>query len=143
MSIHEGPGFNEWLRTELKARGMPQRQLARKAGVDHSTISRLVQHGRTPSLATATKLARALGHQGDVSQYLASVATTTVNPTARVEYALCADALLGATEVRQVMQYYLALRADRLSQGASRPQVRATRLLPEPRDVRGPRQRHK
>lgn len=143
MSIYKGPGFNEWLRTELKARGMPQRQLARKSGVDHSTISRLLQQDRTPSLKTATKLARALGHQGDTSQYVASVTTTTLHPIARVEYALCADALLGATEVRRVMQYYLATRGDRLFQGASPPNDAATRLRLEPRAMRGTGQRLK
>lgn len=119
MSIHKGPRFNGWLRTELMARRMPQRQLARKSGVHHSTISRLVQHDRTPSLATATKLARALGHEGDALQYVASVATTSRNPTARVEYALGADEALGAEDVRQVMLYYLALRARRTSRGAA------------------------
>ena len=37
------------------------------------------------------------------------------NPTARVEYALRADESLSEPQVRQVMEYYLALRMRRLS----------------------------
>ena len=54
--------FNLWLRRQLRERPMSQRQLAALSGVDHSTISRLLRHDRTPSLATATKLAGALRH---------------------------------------------------------------------------------
>src|SRR3970282_2252093 len=57
MSVQNGRAFNEWLRSQLKAKKMSQRQLAQQAGVDHSTISRLIRGDRTPSLGTATKLA--------------------------------------------------------------------------------------
>src|SRR5665811_2066779 len=105
--------FNEWLRSRLKARKMSQRQLAQASGVDHSTISRLVRGDRTPSLGTATKLARGLREirdDADAPQYLGLVSGgTTMNPTARVEYALRADDALGEAQVRQVMEYYLCL----------------------------------
>ena len=58
MTGQEARAFNEWLRAQLKSKRMSQRQLAQQAGVDHSTISRLVRGDRTPSLGTATKLAR-------------------------------------------------------------------------------------
>jgi len=60
MAVQNGRGFNEWLRAQLKAKKMSQRQLAQQSGVDHSTISRLIRGDRMPSLGTATKLARGL-----------------------------------------------------------------------------------
>ena len=96
---------------------MSQRQLAQQSGVDHSTISRLIRGDRMPSLGTATKLARGLRElrdDADAPQYLGLVSSgVTVNPTARVEYALRADEALGEPQVRQVMEYYLAVRMRR------------------------------
>ena len=60
MTTENGRAFNEWLRAQLKAKKMSQRQLAQQSGVDHSTISRLIRGDRMPSLGTATKLARGL-----------------------------------------------------------------------------------
>jgi transcriptional regulator with XRE-family HTH domain len=123
MSAQNGRAFNEWLKTQLKAKKMSQRQLAQQSGVDHSTISRLVRGDRTPSLGTATKLARGLRELRDESEtphYFGLVATTTSHPTARVEYALRSDDTLNEPQVRQVMEYYLALRMRRLA--ATRPE---------------------
>jgi len=117
MSVQDPRGFNEWLRAQLKAKRMSQRQLAQQAGVDHSTISRLVRGDRTPSLGTATKLARGLREirdESDSPAYFGHVSTTTTtNPTARVEYALRSDDVLSDAHVRQIMDYYLAVRARR------------------------------
>ena len=113
MAKSSGRAFNEWLRTQLKAKKMSQRQLAQQSGVDHSTISRLVRGDRMPSLGTATKLARGLrelGEQDDGPQYLGVLGSSTQNPTARIEYALRADEALNEPQVRQIMEYYLALR---------------------------------
>jgi transcriptional regulator with XRE-family HTH domain len=102
--------FNDWLRRELKARRMTQRQLADRSGVDHSTISRLLSGDRVPSLATVLKLARALGGlppdaaPDDLRQRAAR------HPITHVEYALRADDRLSEGEVRQLMAQYLALR---------------------------------
>ena len=63
MTTDNGRAFNEWLRAQLKAKKMSQRQLAQQSGVDHSTISRLIRGDRMPSLGTATKLARGLRAQ--------------------------------------------------------------------------------
>jgi len=49
------PGFGAWLAQRMHARGMSQRQLAHRAGIDHSTISRLLR-GRVPTLSTALAL---------------------------------------------------------------------------------------
>jgi len=120
MTRSNGRAFNEWLRAQLKAKKMSQRQLAQQSGVDHSTISRLVRGDRMPSLGTATKLARGLrelGENDDGPQYLGLMGGGVQNPTARVEYALRADEALSEAQVRQVMEYYLAMRLRRM--GAS------------------------
>lgn len=118
MTRTNGRAFNEWLRAQLKAKKMSQRQLAQQSGVDHSTISRLVRGDRMPSLGTATKLARGLrelGENDDGPQYLGLIGGGGVqNPTARVEYALRADEALSEAQVRQVMEYYLAVRMRRV-----------------------------
>jgi transcriptional regulator with XRE-family HTH domain len=117
MAKSSGRAFNEWLRTQLKAKKMSQRQLAQQSGVDHSTISRLVRGDRMPSLGTATKLARGLrelGEQDDGPQYLGVLGSATQNPTARIEYALRADDALNEPQVRQIMEYYLAVRMRHL-----------------------------
>jgi transcriptional regulator with XRE-family HTH domain len=125
MTEQNGRPFNEWLRAQLRAKKMSQRQLAQASGVDHSTISRLVRGDRTPSLGTATKLARGLRElrdDADAPQYLGFVSSgATVNPTARVEYSLRADDALGEPQVRQIMEYYLAVRMRRYA----RPVVQA------------------
>ena len=127
MTTQNGRAFNEWLRAQLKAKKMSQRQLAQQSGVDHSTISRLIRGDRMPSLGTATKLARGLRElrdDADTPQYLGLVASGATNPTARVEYALRADELLSEPQVRQIMEYYLAVRMRRFGrafQGAARP----------------------
>jgi transcriptional regulator with XRE-family HTH domain len=116
MTTQNGRAFNEWLRAQLKVKKMSQRQLAQQSGVDHSTISRLIRGDRMPSLGTATKLARGLRElrdDADTPQYLGLVASGSTNPTARVEYALRADDLLSEPQVRQIMEYYLAVRMRR------------------------------
>lgn len=116
MTNQSGRAFNEWLRAQLKAKKMSQRQLALQSGVDHSTISRLIRGDRMPSLGTATKLARGLRElrdDADMPAYLGQVTSTSTNPAARVEYALRADDLLSDAQVRQIMEYYLAVRMRR------------------------------
>jgi transcriptional regulator with XRE-family HTH domain len=117
MTSSSGRAFNDWLRSQLKAKKMSQRQLAQQSGVDHSTISRLIRGDRMPSLGTATKLARGLRElreEDDGPQYLRLVGASSQNPTARVEYSLRADEVLSEAHVRQVMEYYLAIRRRRL-----------------------------
>ena len=48
-----------------------------------------------------------------MSQRKARFASGPTNPTARVEYALRADDLLSEPQVRQIMEYYLAVRMRR------------------------------
>jgi transcriptional regulator with XRE-family HTH domain len=129
MTTENGRAFNEWLRAQLKAKKMSQRQLAQQSGVDHSTISRLIRGDRMPSLGTATKLARGLREIRDDSDANAALGVVSVgpqNPTARVEYALRADEALTEPQVRQIMEYYLAVRVRRFARtyssvGAAEP----------------------
>jgi transcriptional regulator with XRE-family HTH domain len=129
MTTENGRAFNEWLRAQLKAKKMSQRQLAQQSGVDHSTISRLIRGDRMPSLGTATKLARGLREirdDSDTSTALGVVSVGPQNPTARVEYALRADEALSEPQVRQIMEYYLAVRVRRFARtyasvGSSEP----------------------
>lgn len=130
MTTQTGRAFNEWLRAQLKAKKMSQRQLAQQSGVDHSTISRLIRGDRMPSLGTATKLARGLRElreEGDMPAYLPFVSSGTTNPVARVEYALRSDDALGEPQVRQIMEYYLAVRMRRFG---ARPPADATLSRP-------------
>src|SRR4051812_17626053 len=53
------PVFGAWVRERLHARGMSQRQLARRAAVHPSTVSRILR-GAVPTLATALALQDAL-----------------------------------------------------------------------------------
>ena len=118
MTTDNGRAFNEWLRAQLKAKKMSQRQLAQQSGVDHSTISRLIRGDRMPSLGTATKLAKGLREihdDADTSAALNVVSVGPQNPTARVEYSLRADEALTEPQVRQIMEYYLAVRVRRFA----------------------------
>jgi transcriptional regulator with XRE-family HTH domain len=135
MASTNGRAFNEWLRAQLKAKKMSQRQLAQQSGVDHSTISRLVRGDRMPSLGTATKLARGLRElaEGDEGpQYLGLLGGATQNPTARVEYSLRADDALSEPQVRQVMEYYLAVRMRRLARTYGTEPSQLRRVEPAP-----------
>jgi transcriptional regulator with XRE-family HTH domain len=112
-----GRPFNEWLRAQLRAKKMSQRQLAQQSGVDHSTISRLIRGDRTPSLETATRLAKGLRELRDgqePTQYLGLLQQTPTNPVARVEYALRADETLDEADIRGVMEAYLSARIRRM-----------------------------
>lgn len=51
--------FSGWLRDALAERGISQRTLAMRTGIDHSTISRLTQ-GRSPSFDTAIAIIKIL-----------------------------------------------------------------------------------
>jgi len=148
MIEQNGRPFNEWLRSQLKAKKMSQRQLAQLSGVDHSTISRLIRGDRMPSLGTATKLARGLREIHDDAeppQYLGVVSSGTTNPVARIEYALRADELLAEADVRQVMEYYLSIRLRRFGSRGGPSRVTSARpgagagtrgVPPEPTPIR-------
>jgi transcriptional regulator with XRE-family HTH domain len=109
-----GQTFSEWLRLQLKARKMTQRQLAQKSGVDHSTVSRLLRGDRIPSLRTANPLAHSLGMPDGPDGIHRQGSWSSESPAARVERALRLDDLLDESQVRDVMNVYLASRRRRL-----------------------------
>lgn len=84
----------------MEERGMSGRQLAYRAGVDHSTISRLIRSDRTPSYDTARKLAEVL--ESD---------PTNVRT---VENAVVRDPVLEREDVDYLLDEYRRLRAQRL-----------------------------
>ena len=52
--------FGGWLRDAMAERRVSQRTLAMRTGIDHSTISRLLAGGRSPSLTTAVAIIKVL-----------------------------------------------------------------------------------
>ena len=115
LSERNAEGFREWLVGQLRARKMSQRQLAKKSGVDHSSISRLIRGDRVPSLRTAMRIARGIDPADQDAGGLRPATGTGASPAARVEYALRADDRLIEAEVREIMLYYLATRTGRPS----------------------------
>jgi gp16 family phage-associated protein len=115
MTASDGEEFSAWLNRRLAARGISQRQLARRAGVDHSTISRILNGSREPRRGTARRLEAAIG--GAWSRRLAEV--------------LRDDPVLAEGDVTRIVKLYLGLRAARMSgTGAGSPRR-------EPPDKRG------
>jgi transcriptional regulator with XRE-family HTH domain len=111
--------FRHWLELEMKSRGLSSRQLAASSGVDHSTISRLLYGDRSPSLETATRLARAIeapGSPGIIPPVLDERPGAT-SGLGRVEETLRADPALSHAQVRRIMEYSKAVRRQR--QGGS------------------------
>jgi transcriptional regulator with XRE-family HTH domain len=124
--------FNQWLRVQLKARNLSQRQLAQKSGVDHSTISRLTRGDRMPSLRTATMLVRGLSRAQDLGRVDDDSLGRNGSPAASVEYALRSDDLLSEGEVRRIMNVYLATRLRRHRGVATQASVQAPTRTPVP-----------
>ena len=105
----DDPAFGEWLRARMQARRMTQRQLARKAGIDHSTISRLLRGHRLPTLQTALQLQAALDPAGRPS---ASRDSPDLHPTI-LSAMLRSDGYLTDDEIGTVVELYARLVAAR------------------------------
>jgi transcriptional regulator with XRE-family HTH domain len=133
-----GRAFNQWLRVQLKARRLTQRQLAQKSGVDHSTISRLMRGDRTPSLRTAALLVRGLGTAIGLGWLDDQRLGRTGSPAAGVEYALRSDDLLSETEVGEIMNVYLDTRLRRTRSVATPAPMETTGTTPVPFVVQVP-----
>jgi transcriptional regulator with XRE-family HTH domain len=101
---------------------LSDRQLAGKSAIDHLTISRLLSGTRMPSLRTATWLALALGAP-DAPAKLEKMTTPSSSRSglAELEYALRADESLTDAQIRQIMDYYLAMRRGRPAARAAKP----------------------
>lgn len=53
--------FAIWLSRQLRRRRISQRELARRGGIDHSTISRILVGARAPSWSTVQRVAQVVG----------------------------------------------------------------------------------
>lgn len=53
--------FAVWLSRQLRRQRISQRELARRGGLDHSTISRLLVGGRAPNWSTVQRIAQVVG----------------------------------------------------------------------------------
>jgi plasmid maintenance system antidote protein VapI len=115
--VTESRDLGAWLRAELAARGMTQRQLGKSAGLHHSTISRLLRGERGPTFATVLQLEAALDRGGPL---LAQVAQSAMHP-ASLSAMLRNDGYLTDAQIAEVVTVYARLVAARASSGASRP----------------------
>jgi hypothetical protein len=85
-----------------------------------------------PSLRTATLLARGLDMAQDLGRLDDQRLGRTGSPTARVEYALRSDDLLSETEVREIMNVYVAARLRHPRSVATPAPMEAARSTPGP-----------
>jgi transcriptional regulator with XRE-family HTH domain len=122
--------FSDWLRVQLRSRRMSLRQLADRSGVNVSTVSRIVQGKRRPSLSTALRLSRVLapGPGGANPVLPLDLARSEADAVTNVERALRSDPRLSDAAVRRVMTLYHALR----SEAGSSVEIRRTRPTDTP-----------
>lgn len=112
--------FGDYLKQELRARNWSVRYLAFRAGVNHSTISRLIRGQRTPRLETVQRLHRALTS-------VAPIPPATPRPVSshdvfqRVADALALDPLLTPGALRQLIRHYEQLRNPNGLTSATQP----------------------
>jgi transcriptional regulator with XRE-family HTH domain len=123
------PGFGAWVRERLHARRMSQRQLARRAAVHPSTVSRILR-GAVPTLATALALQEAL----DPPEPSGSAADTPELHPALLSAMLRRDGLLTHDEIEDLVSTYAQLVAASSRRAARRPPVRVP--------ASGPREAH-
>ena len=128
--------FGDYLKQELHARNWSVRYLAFRAGVNHSTISRLIRSQRTPRLETVQRLHQALKPVPPI-QPVTPLASDPDAAFQRVADALALDPLLSPGAQRQLMRYYGQLRqpnrATPASQPGPTPSVRLCRVDVRPR----------
>ena len=103
--------YGERLRRELRARHWTMRYCALQAGVDHSTISRLVRGTRVPSLDTARRLDEALRGPSLSLGPAVRLSATNLDPIKRVADALSHDPVLDRHTREQVLRYYAHVRS--------------------------------
>lgn len=109
--------FAHWLAREMQVRQLSQRRLAQLAGLDHSTISRLVIGRSDPSLRTTKLIIRALHSPGQHTRPLPGFTLDTAgSPGARVEHALRSDPNLSAYDIRDILTLYHKRRRPRTEQ---------------------------
>ncbi len=98
--------FDAWLAAELEATALTPQRLARLAGLNRSTISRLLLGQRKPSVDTAARIAVAIQ-----STRPSAGPERRIDIVGRVRHELLADPDLKPRDVQQVMTRYARLRA--------------------------------
>lgn len=102
MSDFDAGHFRGWLRAEMRQRAISQRMLARRSGLNHSSISRLLSEDRTPSMGTMARLATALG--ADLPTY---VAPTRISGSADAQIRAALSALgVGPEDIEEMLSLY-------------------------------------
>jgi len=91
--------FRAWLDDGMRARRLTQRGLARLAGIDHSTISRLLRGDRSPEHRTVVALRVVLGPEP-------APRDRKPDPAEMLKRALRSDPTLTDAQVRRVMEFY-------------------------------------
>jgi transcriptional regulator with XRE-family HTH domain len=101
------------IREQLRIRRWSVRHLARRSGVDHSTISRILGGERMPSITTVRKVAAAFDSSDAAWQHSPALRPQEVRA---VVEALGADPALDAASLSDVVRLYLRLRAEPVSE---------------------------
>ena len=117
--------FDGWLRERMRARRLSQRQLAARAGVHHSTISRLLR-GAAPTLVTARALQAALDPR---SAHVHVRDSPELHP-AILAMMLRQDGFLTSDDIDRLISVYVQLVAARPRRPAASLPIagRATRM---------------
>ena len=105
LSSGQAERITIWLVSHMRARALTARALAARAGLHHSTLSRILRGEEVPTLATLDRLAAVLGDL-PVGFPVAHVDS----PIDAVVQALAGDTVLTAQDRRAVLHYYLAER---------------------------------
>ena len=101
--------YAAWLHDRMAERGISQRQLAVRAGLNHATISRLLRGGRAPSHRTAQQLAAVLDGPTDADL---------------VTDVLRRDPWLDERDIARLVRLYVVMRDCRIASAFERTQRR-------------------
>lgn len=77
-----------WLNKEIESRGWSQRELARRSGISHTTISQVIAEVRQPTWDFCASIARALGEPIDNVFVLAGLKRPPLPPVEEEKEAL-------------------------------------------------------
>lgn len=103
--------FGIWILEELEDRGWSMSELARRSGVTHATISRIVSGERNPSAKMCVAIARALKMQSEEVMRLAGLLPSKPDETLDIERALYLFNQLSPTQ-RKIILAQMRVLAD-------------------------------
>jgi transcriptional regulator with XRE-family HTH domain len=103
VGVESSAAFVDWLRLEMRHRRISQRMLAARAGISHSTVSRMLKDERSPTFETAQRLARALDPHARLGQW-------EIDRGSEIELLLAADPALRESDAEALIQAYRAAR---------------------------------